>query len=470
MSSAASPLMVRGPDGRLLATNLAWDAAPADGGPRAGRGGVRARCPDHDHMVTAGELLGSIRLGPGAPACFSLARLLLERRESGVQVWTLRPAAGAADPVTSVEGPDDSEDADSPDSPHGGDGLEGAASPAGLGAAEASVGPDAGRYWVWAARDGRLSARTDRCFATLDTALALAEAVADSLGCPAPEVLDQARTRSALAALADLAPSAWKAARLQPLTLVTPARMAAAACAILVVMGLAVSGHGLWRAHQLAQSHAAREARADSHKARVQAVLDHPERRFAADFLTAPRPAALIAARAPVLLNHPLAANGWALERLEADGAGLDATWKLTPQASLLLPPGGAVLNEKDLARALARTALEPLAKAEARDWRRLPSRPELSAWVTEFTRRCGLKQQLSWKPPARAQVDREAVLCPWVTGTVTWSRVPGYLVTDWPSLAALFDRPIPAMGLVLTSLAWTGDAWSITGNVYAKR
>ncbi len=452
MSSAASALMARGPGGRLLVTDLAWDAAPADGGPRAGRGGVRARCPDHDHMVLAGELLGSIRLGPGAPACFSLARLLLERRESGVQVWTLRPAAGAAGPVTGV------------------DGGVGATGPAGQGAPEASDGPAAGRYCVCAARDGRLSARTDRCFASLDTALSRAEAVADSLGCPAPEVLDLARTRSALAALADLAPSAWKAARLQPLTLVTPARLAAAACALLAVTGLLVSGHGVWRARQLAQSHAAREAMADSHKARVRAVLDHPERRFTADFLTAPRPAACIAARAPVLLDHPLAANGWALERLEADGDGLAATWKLTPQASLLLPPRGAALNEKDLARALARTALEPLAAPAARAWRRLPSRPELSAWVTEFTRRCGLKQQLSWKPPARVQVDGETVLCPWVTGTVTWSRVPGYLVTDWPSLAALFDRPIPAMGLVLTSLAWTGDAWSITGNVYAKR
>ncbi|MDO5538348.1 MAG: hypothetical protein Q4F72_12575 [Desulfovibrionaceae bacterium] len=126
------------------------------------------------------------------------------------------------------------------------------------------------------------------------------------------------------------------------------------------------------------------------------------------------------------------------------------------------------------------------------RSWRSLPERKILLQGLAELTARFGLRLQLTWKPVESVPLspkDRKAsarkagarsarpgsdgterVLCPWQTATLAWTGVPDSLAWDWASLAEALTLPGVRDGLFLAEARWEKGAWTIRGEVHARR
>ena len=335
---------------------------------------------------------------------------------------------------------------------------------------------DTGRlhYWVWAARRGCLSARADRSFATREEALAFAASLRESLGlndtdetevCSEQESLDlvtgilNTADRETLRSCAPVP--------LEPLSLT---RLLGASLALLAALGLLLGGSTLWEWWQNREAFHLRSQSRSELVRQKRAVLAHPETHFVAAWKKAPAAADFVKAVLPAMLDFPMAGNGWTLASLTGRQTGtralLEARWQALPQASLLHPPAGAVLEARNpeyaqqslpLAQALPMNALQ---RAD------LPARDELEQQLSERTRRFGLRLQLAFKKVETLTLGEEQIQAPWINGTVTLSHLSDYMVSDWQALAEALDLP----GLSLTTLAWDGRSWSCTGQVSVRR
>ncbi len=447
--------LVRGPRGLQLAAGLVWTRADAAARHKSPGRTMAAAWPGADHAVLSGDRLGLACLeGHGVKGrVYSLACLASCLKRQGVVIWTFEEAQGA-----SALPPDAKE--------RGRDGRDGASSTPQTSAET--------WYWVWAARAGRLSARADRVFTSLEQARAFAARLEDSLGVTPVTVLDAGATREHLERLGTLPGRDLRGCRLEPVRLVSGKRLAALVCLVLLLLGVAFAACELWTQQQhrerLLEEMQGKNALEARRMAGISAVLENAQNHFPSAWLSSVNAADFVRSSVPAMLAFPLVANGWTLESLEASAGGLDAIWRLTAAASLLRPPEGAVLNEKDLSMATESRAAPMLREGPKRDWRALPRRYELDAHLAEITNRFGLKMRLSWKPPATVTVNEERVTCPWVTGTVSWTQVPGYMFDDWPSLALLLEQPVLRDGLIIKHVRWQKKTWSITGEIYAKR
>ncbi len=331
-------------------------------------------------------------------------------------------------------------------------------------------------YWVFAARLGRLSARADKCFTSLDEALSLARRLQDSLDLQEPRVLDETEVREEFEKLSESGSQVISKAKLNPLSLLSCQilhnKSLRKGLAAILFGGLLLSAcyffsdpitNRLFPAGQTNTQMQGQHARQEA-----ASVLLHPERYFPSAWLTAPSPAASVLAIVPEMLKTPLTANGWTLEEVSSDKNTLTATWKAARATSLLLPPYGARRLAQDATRAKSVTDT-PLPDAKERQWQDLDSKDEIQAVLSELAARFGLKMQLSWKPVRIIKKENAVISCPWVTGSLVLSQAPGTLFFDFPNLTECLKEQRLEKSLVLSGITWNKKQWIMQGEVYAK-
>ncbi len=331
-------------------------------------------------------------------------------------------------------------------------------------------------YWVFAARLGRLSARADRCFSSLEEALSLAARLQESLDLQEPRVLDAREAEEELQKLALADRSVLARAKLRPLSLMSCQilhnRGLRRGLATFLFFGVLVSACFFLSdpiAHRLfPESHTVTQKQVQEAED-VRQIRLHPERFFPSAWLTAPSPAASVLAFVPGMLNTPLAANGWILEEVSSGSGILTASWKAARASSLLLPPDGAERLASDATRARSVSQV-PLPGAYARQWQALGKKDEVQALISELAQRFGLKMQLSWKPPRTVKKNDAVVRCPWTEGSLVLSQAPGTLFYDFGSLTECLRDERLAQSLVLSGITWNKKQWIMQGEVYARQ
>ncbi|MDO5538030.1 MAG: hypothetical protein Q4F72_10940, partial [Desulfovibrionaceae bacterium] len=280
-------------------------------GQSGGRPSSEACASVYDHRLVQDDLAGLGALSGPAPAPkapTSLAALILRLRGEGVEIWPL-PASRAPEGRTFrslMEG-----------ILAAGKARETGAAPEA--AAQASSEDASGSpccWYVWAARQGRLSARADRCLASREEALRLAASLADSLGLDGVHELSPAQVEAELAALDRLPGSSWRACRLKAIGPARSRRHAGLALAAVAAAGLLMGGQAVWT-HWQEGGFSSVSAASEKEKLR-NAILAHPERHFAAGFVTAPSAADFARTALPAMLAFPAQASGWQLEALTA--------------------------------------------------------------------------------------------------------------------------------------------------------
>ncbi len=332
-------------------------------------------------------------------------------------------------------------------------------------------------YWVFAARLGRLSARADQCFTSLDEALSLARRLQESLDLQEARVLDDADVREELNKLAQAGSDVISKCKLRPLSLLSCQllhnRSLRRGLAALLFGGLVISACCLLSdpiAQRLSPDSPklAQKQKQDAKAEAVAAVLRHPERFFPSAWMTAPSPAASVLSSVPEMLKTPLAANGWTLEEVSSANGTLTATWKAARASSLLLPPEGAerLTGDATKARSVTKT---PATGAYIRQWQELAGKDEVQAVLSELAARFGLKLQLSWKPVRTIKKDNAVVSCPWAAGSLVLSQAPGTLFFDFANLTECLKEQRLAQSLVLSGITWNKKQWIMQGEVYAK-
>ena len=330
-------------------------------------------------------------------------------------------------------------------------------------------------YWVWAARRGCLSARADRSFASQDEALAFASSLQESLG------LDEALVCSeqeSLALVADMLDSAdrevLRSCQPVPLEPLSLSRILAMGTGLVLALGLLLGGSTLWEWWQNREAFHLRSQSRSELVRQKREVLAHPEQHFVAAWAKAPAAADLVRGVLPAMLDFPMAGNGWALVELTGrhtssgaqSGALLDARWHALPQASLLHPPAGAVLERKNPEYAQQSLPLSVPLPLNATPLSRLPDRDELQQQLSELSRRFGLRLRLAFKKVETLTIGEETIAAPWINGTLTLDHLADYMVSDWPALASALELP----GVSLTAIAWDGRSWTCTGQVSVRR
>ena len=412
------------------------DAAPEEAEDSAERrGGFRQ--PYEQERTSAGCLYdsgiiiedraGFVRLkalphGAG-PVC-SLAALLLETKSQGIEVWELPPS------YTKRRSP---------------------------------------CWWVWAARLGRLSARADKVFDSLEEAMHLADDLKESLGLEEIGIVYAAGVKEELAALDALPAKTFAKAKLHPLRLLSswPVRLAFLAALLAAVLAIAYAAAPQMFPFQAGKpAKSAQQLQADKKAADIRA---HPERFFPSAWLKAPAPKDSLLHMMPGILETPLAANGWTLEELTATGREIATSWKASGAASMLLPPKGAAWSAGKAASATSVHPLSDLKREAPRKWQDIAAKEEITPVLAELAARFNLKMQISWKKAQTMRVGEETVSCPWIVGRLTYSQVPGSIFADFASFALALADQRTAKSLVLSSISWKNGQWTITGEIYAK-
>ncbi len=398
---------------------------------------------------------------------YSLAALRLQSLRHGIEIWPLPKGSLSGDFHDSQNNRDSQDKQDSLDSSDSQGNTENTDRPA--------------AYWVFAARLGRLSARADKCFSSLDEALALARRLQDSLDLQEPRVLGEKEVLQELNKLGQAGSEVMHKAKLKPLSLMSCQllhnRGLRRGLAAFLFGGLVISAccflsdpiaQRLSPGSQTLAQKQEQDARAEA----VAAVMRHPERFFPSDWMTAPSPAASVLATVPQMLKTPLAANGWTLEEVRSDKGTLTALWKAGRASSLLLPPEGAerMADDATKARSVTETPMPEIQPgSHARQWQDLSQRDEVQAVLSELAARFGLKMQLSWKPVRTIKKDNAVISCPWVAGSLVLSQAPGTLFFDFGSLTECLKEQRLARCLVLSGIAWNKTQWIMQGEVYAK-
>lgn len=332
-------------------------------------------------------------------------------------------------------------------------------------------------YWVWAARGRVLSAQADRIFADRESARALADAIAESLGAG---VVRWYGASESLCHVAEWVRRAGReevrAASLLPLEPVSPARLVLAAVSILLTAALLAGGQTLWEWWETrARTTLLSQTRGELAKRKAD-IERNPCRYFDISWQTRPGAAGFVREIIPDMLAFPLAGNGWMLSELEGRADSLQARWKALPASILLYPPKGAVNEDahpeyarQTVARNTARasgTRNPARAQAPAIGMDELLRERDLRRLLAELITRFSLRLRLRFSRPEAIMVGETRVEAPWVKGSVSLEVMPDYLVHDYEALARVLDIP----GLALSAISWDGRHWKATGDVYVLR
>ena len=127
--------------------------------------------------------------------------------------------------------------------------------------------------------------------------------------------------------------------------------------------------------------------------------------------------------------------------------------------------PFNGELNEQQPRLAVSHTPIrESLPKAE-RDLGCLLSREEATRRLYAFTQHFSLKTRLSWGKRTVKKVEKQDVVCPWISSSWELSNLPAYLIADYRSLAQALNIP----GLFIKEISYVNESWKIRGELYAK-
>lgn len=200
-----------------------------------------------------------------------------------------------------------------------------------------------------------------------------------------------------------------------------------------------------------------------SKEAHHRRIRSHPERHFTKTWLDAPSPERMAGVCLKVLLDAPLAANGWFAEVLTCQGKSLNVQWGHRPGADYLHPPHPDATFGKTPRTMTSRSALSiPTRKRE--DVPLLP-RMEIERRLYQLTQMVSAKITPRWQPPETKIVEEVEVTAPWRRGTWELKDIPAIAILD----AVLFNELGKLPGLTIERISRDKSKWTITGDIYAK-
>jgi hypothetical protein len=245
-----------------------------------------------------------------------------------------------------------------------------------------------------------------------------------------------------------------------------PSRPAIPLLAACLAIGAGIWGAAKYFDHRSMQaaSESARLSRLSAEQRR-RAVQARPEQHFPQEWMTKPRPEALIAQCAAAMRSQPLVVNGWLLEALSCADGSLELAWRHQPGADYLALPEHAVMHEQDPLLAAASRPLPVL--AGRRDGQAFPAILSKEQATRELYHLCqiiGVQLRLSFAKPATRAIDKVEIAAPWVRADFEFTDVPTLLLGD-PDFARMLSIP----GLTLESIRYTNNSFVYKGSVYVR-
>lgn len=320
-------------------------------------------------------------------------------------------------------------------------------------------------WWVLGVHYGLISSRTDKVFIKEDEALDFADSVRDTLGFDKVTVYTADESFSRLEEIvAGLSKSTLRAASVLPLHQLTQTLLLKVGAGVLVFMAVCWGVNSLWEYYSRLQRAEASRVSVARKEAKIADVLAHPEKYFLSKWMSAPSPVNFIQTSIPLMLNHPLAANGWRLASLSCSAKSLHATWEQAPFGQYTLLPFGARLDEKSPKLAHSRKA-RPALPPSSRRVDELLSQEQVVQLLYRFTHQFSLKNRLTFKKREVKKVEKQSVSCPWIVATWELNNLPAYLITDYSAMSKALDIP----GIIITEISYSDEKWSMKGELYAK-
>lgn len=231
----------------------------------------------------------------------------------------------------------------------------------------------------------------------------------------------------------------------------------------LMLAGVSWLGASMYLDYQSAQQamEAAQQAMR-SKEARRMELLAHPERHFSMPWQTASEPKALWTACMPVMLELPLASNGWELASATCLGTSVQVVWAHKPGADYLhLPPRARLGKSSTQAVSSLPVPVFPSSSRRKLPYTELERRETISRHLYQITQHTASRLNLAFAQPQKAVVDKIEIIAPWLEGSWELKDVPDGLV-----LEAALTEALSLPGLVLTAIDYNTQ-WSMRGKVY---
>lgn len=316
-------------------------------------------------------------------------------------------------------------------------------------------------YWVLGVWH-RISVRTDKSFDNESDAQDFAESVRDTLGL---ENVENYESEESIARIAKVLSSGVpKEAYAIPLSRYSQARLlkclAALACAIVLAWG-AIQ---LIEYREQQQRIEAQRQYTRQKEARLADAVANPERHWPSAWMTAPEPSVFVTTVFPQMLRHPLAANGWRLNRLTGSRLRLTATWEQTPFSDYAHLPFSGQLDDKNPKLARSQVAITVLS-AKKRTLDDLLPQSEVSAALYGFTHQFGAKIRISFAARGTKKIEKRNIECPWLSGKWELSALPAYLIADYANMASALAIP----GVIIQEVVYEDGHWALKGELYAR-
>ena len=246
--------------------------------------------------------------------------------------------------------------------------------------------------------------------------------------------------------------------------------------AVVLLSALAVGSGLLWKRHA---EEVALEAARQEKLVKMQRQSDlenHPEKFFSMGWQAAPLAQDMAAAALPVLMNLPLSANGWELEKAVCDGKSVSIAWRHADGADFVLLPEGAHLDEKDMRTAKMSFPMPPVVAnrpdGKGTNHTVLLTRGEATGLLSEVTQATSTKlSPLHFGAQERRTIDKTTIIAPWHMATWELSSIPDLLMDakSTPDGGGLFELLSEIPGLTLDTITYANGTWSIKGRIYAK-
>jgi hypothetical protein len=330
---------------------------------------------------------------------------------------------------------------------------------------EEGVGDD-GLWWVFAVRNGLISAEGDRLFPTREEAGDHARSLKDLGGDFELEEVFSEQAQSRIALQDRLASPRGLFDRGHAVLPLHEDRQGQKRRAVIAasIAGFALVSFGANYWLDAREVEKQRDAMREVVRAR-ESARQHALANAASYFIhlweTEPNPAQRAEQCMDRMRSVPLVASGWLLDAVTCSNDSLVISWAHQPGASFLTPPLGAHVEARtatsrdSLSRITPSPSLEPLRSVS-----------EITAHLYQVTQDASAKLRLSWSAPDKKKIDGVEVVAPWVRGTWELASVPAASLADGSLPHALSTLP----GLVLSSIEYRGGVWTIKGVTHANQ
>lgn len=194
-------------------------------------------------------------------------------------------------------------------------------------------------------------------------------------------------------------------------------------------------------------------------------VLAHPEREFLKPWVTAMPVPAMVQRCLGTMLALPMVASGWALESAVCDGHKVDVSWKFEPGSDYLaLPPDASLISPQKAVSSIRLPEFSPQKQEQDTGHSLLSPRSLASRHFYQLTQSMGALLALKFRPQEKKTVskaDKQEIVAPWQRGEWELKGIPAALMFD-SSLALSLSMP----GMILRNIEYSGE-WSFKGEIY---